>query len=74
MREFYFGDAEIDDKLIEQYVTLFSDMNFAYHIYKSASIHAQQSNANVFFYQYVKSRKNVHVIREELFLIFVFLS
>lgn len=52
VREFYFGDAEIDDALIEQYVTLFSDMNFAYHMYKSAAIHAEQSNANVFFYQY----------------------
>lgn len=51
VREFYFGNAEIDEKLIEPYVTLFSDLNFAYHAYKAAKLHAQKTNSKTFLYQ-----------------------
>lgn len=51
IRQFYFKDAAVDKSTLNQYVDLFSDINFVYAIDKSAKQHAEKSSAKTFYLQ-----------------------
>lgn len=51
IRQFYFGNDAIDEKVLSQYVALFSDINFAYGIDKATKLHASESNGKTFYYR-----------------------
>lgn len=51
IRQFYFGNATIDENALKQYIDLLSDINFSYGIDKVAKQHAIQSSAKSYYYR-----------------------
>lgn len=49
IRQSYFGNNSIDQRALLPYVSLFSDINFAYGIDRTAKIHATKSSGNTFY-------------------------
>lgn len=52
LRDFYFGDAAIDETTLEQYIKLLSDLNFIYGIDKAAKRHASKTDSNTYYLRY----------------------
>lgn len=52
IRDFYFGDAAIDETTLKQYIDLLSDMNFIYGIDKGAKRHAYKTDSKTYYLRY----------------------
>lgn len=52
VREFYFGNAAIDDQTLLQYVNMMNDVVFAYPTHKSAKIHAKNAKGKTYFVRF----------------------
>lgn len=53
IREFYFKDAAIDEKTLNQYIEMLSDINFAYGIDKAVKRHATKTNSKTYYLRWV---------------------
>lgn len=53
IRSFYFKDHAIDENMLEQYIDMLSDLNYAYGIYKSARQHTAKTTSKSFYYRWV---------------------
>lgn len=51
IRQFYFGDDEINEQQLAQFIALFSDLNFAHGVDQTAKMHANKSNGKAFYYR-----------------------
>lgn len=51
MRNYYFGDKHIDNRTLQEFSKMMSDIWFNYGIDLSARIQANKSNADTFFYK-----------------------
>lgn len=54
IRQSYFGNNAIDQQALLPYVSLFSDINFAYGIDKAVKVHATKSSGKTFYSRYGK--------------------
>ncbi|XP_055301656.1 esterase B1-like [Sitodiplosis mosellana] len=52
VRYFYFKDAAIDVQTLKPYISLLSDVFFAYGVDKGAKLHAKKSAAKTFYYRF----------------------
>lgn len=52
LREFYFGNATIDEKVKDQYLDMTNDRWFFYDIQKSIRLHQTYTNASAFYFRY----------------------
>lgn len=51
LRQFYFGDAKIDEHVNEPYLNMLNDKIFFYDIQKSVKYHVQKSKGNTYYFQ-----------------------
>lgn len=51
LRQFYFGDAKIDEHVNEMYLDMLNDKTFYYDIQKSVKYHVQMSKGNTYYFQ-----------------------
>lgn len=51
IRHSYFGNDTIDEHALYEYIALFSDINFAHGVDKSAKFHASKSKGKTFYYR-----------------------
>lgn len=49
IRHFYFGNDAIDEKVLYEYVAIFSDLNFAYGTDKITKLHASKSAGKTYY-------------------------
>nr|CAD7448142.1 unnamed protein product [Timema bartmani] len=83
LRKFYFGNKPVNEKTLQNYVDMQSDLHFNYGFYKSVKLQVEQSNSPIYAYEY-DHKKPINLKRfpsgpehlpgsghgEELFLVF----
>nr|CAD7568084.1 unnamed protein product [Timema californicum] len=83
LRKFYFGNKPVNEKTVQNYVDMQSDLHFNYGFYKSVKLQVEQSNSPIYAYEY-DHKKPIKLKRfpsgpeylpgtghgEELFLVF----
>lgn len=52
-RQFYFGESDVSNDTLHEYIDLLSDSMLVYGLDKAAKLHAKKSNANVYYYRLV---------------------
>lgn len=59
IREFYFKDAAVDEKTLQQYVALLSDISLAYGIERAAKRHAEKSPSKAYLLRYLSLKYQI---------------
>lgn len=52
VRGFYFGNSEVSEHSLLQYVNMINDLTFTYPAYKSAKMHAKNGKGKTYFVRF----------------------